>query len=483
MSVVTVFAPATTPDHPVLEALADGICVLGSDGLVTYWNAAAERLLDAPRELVLGRRLSDAFPHVDEAALQELLAPVRSTGRPLRLAGVSLFPSPTRPFTAIATTVQEGIALQLRPVDERVERPAGLLESIRHGCVAVDGAGRIEYINRAGRGMLGVRRAFAVGASLWSLLPAEPAELRATLAATTRDGLPRRLTAIRVEGGSPDGRFFDVWTHPLDGGGFSILFEDVTQRVARDRELARFAAEAEEASRAKDRFFAAASHELRTPLHAIVGYTHLLATATFGPMPREAERAAERSHVCAEHLAQLIDDVLLLATTEIDRLPVVPVSVPPAAYLGATMEPLRLQAEGKGLSFTLAAPADLPAVETDPERLRQVLQSLVGNAIKFTGAGEVRVEASAPGGSVLEIRVSDTGPGIPADERLRIFEPFEQIGDPSRTDSLNRGAGLGLTIARQLVDRLHGSLAVEARDGGGAVFRLRLPLAFQRPHA
>ncbi|HEX8431277.1 MAG TPA: HAMP domain-containing sensor histidine kinase, partial [Longimicrobium sp.] len=177
-------------------------------------------------------------------------------------------------------------------------------------------------------------------------------------------------------------------------------------------------------------------------------------------------------------LAQLIDDVLLLATTEIDRLAVVPVCVPPAAYLHAMMEPLRLAAEGKGLSFALDAPDALPPVETDPERLRQVLQSLVGNAIKFTKSGEVRVEASAPGDAVLEIRVADTGPGIPTDERQRIFEPFEQIGDASRTDSLNRGAGLGLTIARQLVDRLHGSLEVEAREGGGAVFRLRLPLTF-----
>jgi signal transduction histidine kinase len=282
-----------------------------------------------------------------------------------------------------------------------------------------------------------------------------------------------------VEADTFRGRFFDVWTRPLAGGGASIVFEDVTTRIERDKDLARYAAEAEEASRAKSRFFAAASHELRTPLHAIVGYTHLLATSTFGPMPPEAERAAERSGMCAEHLARLVDDVLLLSTTEIDRLRIAPVRMAPAHFLHTTLEPLRVQAEAKGLRFVIAAPDGLPELESDPDRLRQVLQAVVGNAVKFTPRGSVSVEARAGGSGAFEFRVADTGPGIPADERERIFEPFEQLCDPSRTDSVNRGTGLGLTIARQLTTRLHGTLVVEdeATDAG-TVFRLRVPLDF-----
>jgi signal transduction histidine kinase len=105
---------------------------------------------------------------------------------------------------------------------------------------------------------------------------------------------------------------------------------------------------------------------------------------------------------------------------------------------------------------------------------------VVGNALKFTPRGGVRVEArtaSDPG--TIEFRVADTGPGIPADERERIFQPFEQLCDPSRTDSATRGTGLGLTVARQLARRLHGTLDVEDdAETAGAVFRLRVPVDF-----
>ncbi len=479
-SFVTVSAASPSSLNPALEALSDGFCMLGPDGRVSYWNAAAERMLGAPRDGVLGLRLSEAFAGVDDAALGERLAELSGGDRPLKLAGDEVFPDAPGLFTVVATAAGDGVALQLRAPDVEAERSLGVLDSIRHGCVAVDAQGRIAYANRAARGVLGARRLELAGIEIWSLLPHEPPVLRRTLADALADGRPRRLHAVQAETEPFRGRFFDVWTRPLSGGGASILFEDVTHRIERDKDLARYAAEAEEASRAKSRFFAAASHELRTPLHAIVGYTHLLATSTFGAMPPEAERAAERSGMCAEHLARLVDDVLLLSTTEIDRLRIAPVRMAPADFLHSTLEPLRVQAEAKGLRFTIAAADGLPELESDPDRLRQVLQAVVGNAVKFTPRGSVRVEARAAGNPhAMEFRVADTGPGIPADERERIFEPFEQLCDPSRTDSVNRGTGLGLTIARQLTTRLHGTLVVEddAADAG-TVFRLRVPLEF-----
>jgi signal transduction histidine kinase len=476
-SSVTLSAAIPLSLNPGLEALSDGFCMLGPDGRIDYVNAAAEHMLGVRREAVLGVSLSDAFPGADEPALRARLA---GLGGPLRLAGDEVLPGAPAVFTVVVTAAGDGVALQLRAPDPEAERSLGLLDSIRHGCVAVDAQGRIAYANRAARGVLGARREARAGTEIWSVLPDEPAVLRRTLTESLADGRPRRLQAVQVEAEPFRGRFFDVWTRPLTGGGASILFEDVTPRIERDKDLARYAAEAEEASRAKSRFFAAASHELRTPLHAIVGYTHLLATSTFGPMPAEAERAAERSGMCAEHLARLVDDVLLLSTTEIDRLRIAPVRLAPADFLHTTLEPLRVQAEAKGLRFTIAAADGLPELESDPERLRQVLQAVVGNAVKFTPRGSVVVEARAAGEPhAMEFRVADTGPGIPADERERIFEPFEQLCDPSRTDSPNRGTGLGLTIARQLTTRLHGTLEVEddAPDAG-TVFRLRVPLVF-----
>ncbi|HEU4881059.1 MAG TPA: HAMP domain-containing sensor histidine kinase, partial [Longimicrobium sp.] len=242
-------------------------------------------------------------------------------------------------------------------------------------------------------------------------------------------------------------------------------------------ELARLAAEAEEASRAKSRFFAAASHELRTPLNAIVGYTHLLATHTYGDVPAGAARASERACVCAEHLARLVDDVLLLTTVEIDRLPLFHAPLSLAEFLPGALHPLMQQAEAKRLEFHMEVPYDLPVVETDPERLRQVMTALVSNAIKFTPRGQVGVRAElVEEGGWMEVAVRDSGPGVPEDASERIFHPFEQLGEEARSDSLNRGTGLGLTIARQLARRLNGDIVVRDAEGGGAEFVLRLPM-------
>jgi signal transduction histidine kinase len=271
------------------------------------------------------------------------------------------------------------------------------------------------------------------------------------------------------------GRCFELAVDPLSGGGISLLFQDVTEREEKQAELERLATEAQEAARAKGRFFAAVSHELRTPLHAIVGYTHLLSTDSYGDIPAPASRAAERASVCAEHLARLIDDVLLLTTAEIDQLQLYPARIALPEYAAEVLEPLRRQAEAKGLRFELDAPAELPPMYVDPERMRQVLYALVTNAIKFTARGHVAVRVSAASGR-LAVRVEDTGSGIAPDDRTRVFEAFEQVGDDARTDSIARGTGLGLTIARRLAQRLGGTLSLGDSSESGSVFLLDLPL-------
>jgi PAS domain S-box-containing protein len=470
--------------HPGLEALADGFCMVDPAYRVTYWNAAAERLFGVPRREALGRAVWDVIGVEGERDLRARLAEVEEGELPLRLTLVSSLELLPRHLSVRASQLAEGgIALHFQDItDEQrlTARHSQLLESIRDGFVGVDAEWCITYVNRAAQVLLSLRRERAVGLDLRELLPAEPAYLRAAVEATMRDREPRHLEAVRPEGRVFGGRCFDVWLHGLPDGGVSLLFQDVTERMEHEITLAQLAAEAEEASRAKSRFFAAVSHELRTPLHAIVGYTHLLGTATYGEMPDAAVRAAERATVCAEHLAQLIDDVLLLTTTEVSRLRVSPVEVVLENYLPTALEPLRQQAEAKGLEFALSLPADLPPVTADPERLRQLVVALVTNAVKFTSRGGVRVEARVAedgAGPVMEIAVVDTGPGIDPRDRDRIFEAFEQIGDEARTNSLARGTGLGLTVARQLAELMGGSLRVEGTSTRGSTFLLRLPIS------
>ncbi len=497
--VKSVTAVAAPTHVPALEALADGFCTVDGEWRVSYWNGVAERWLGVARETVLGRPLWEALGGVGEAGVRAALEGLRVGGPPAR------FPlaAPGGRALALEAAAMEGggLAVQMRDGTDQArmaERYTRLLESIRDGFVAVDSGWRIVYLNHAAEALLSVRTSRALGAPLLAFLPADPPALREALHATLRDGRPRHLRAVRPAGRLFRGRRFDVWTHPLAEGGLSLLFQDVTERQERESELARLAAEAEEASRAKSRFFAAVSHELRTPLHAIVGYTHLLSTDSYGEMPSPAVRAAERASVCAEHLARLIDDVLLLTTTEIGRLPVYPSPLALEPFLGEIMQPLELQADAKGLEFALELPGEPLTVDTDPERLRQLLYALVTNAVKFTSRGRVTVRARPawarerpvslrPGApeprevAAVELEVADTGPGIPPDDRARIFEAFEQVcTDDARTDSVNRGTGLGLSIARQLTRLLGGTLEMESEPGAGTVFRLRLPLEHGR---
>ena len=470
-------AAVSTTLIPALEAIADAFCTVGEDWSVSYWNRAAERWFGVSREDTLGQPLWDALPELREPGLRARMAAVVATGSPLRFA----FPSRDdgTPLSLEASPLEGGgVALHFRDAAEQArlaERYSGLLASIRDGFLAVDPDWRVVYVNPAAEALLRVRLHKAVGASLLDYLPDDPPELQHALRHTMEDRLPRGLHAVRPEAEWLRGRYFDLSVDPLAGGGISLLFQDVTDRQEREVELARLASEAEEASRAKSRFFAAVSHELRTPLHAIVGYTHLLSTDSYGDIPAPASRAAERASVCAEHLARLIDDVLLLTTAEIDRLAMYPATIRLPEYAAEVLEPLRRQAEAKGLRFELDAPADLPSMQVDPERLRQVLWALVTNAIKFTARGQVRVQLRDDGAGV-EIRVEDSGPGIAEEDRARIFEVFEQVCDDARTDSMTRGTGLGLTIARRLAERMGGSLRLEQPEGGGSAFVVWLPL-------
>jgi PAS domain S-box-containing protein len=460
-----------------LEALADGFCTTDPDFRVTYWNPAAVRLFGMDAEDVVGRPLGQVLPELAGGELSERLWRAAEDGGAVHVTMTSDRELFARRMRVTVTPMVEGaLAIHFRDVtgEERLaEQYAQLLESIRDGFIAVDREWRIVYVNRAAELLVLLKRERAIGAGLWGILPLRPEALAEALRATMQDREPRTISALRPEGRIFRDRVFDVRIDPLPDGGVSILFEDVTERLAKEVELARLAAEAEEANRAKSRFFAAVSHELRTPLNAIVGYTHLLATNTYGDVPDGASRAAERASVCAEHLARLVDDVLLLTTAELERLPVFPVPIDLAGFLPGILAHLAQQAEAKRLDLRVEVEAGLAPIAADPDRLRQIVTALVANAVKFTSRGAVVVSAGT-GTNGVEIRVEDSGPGIDRAERERIFAPFEQIGEEARSDSLNRGTGLGLTVARRLARLLGGAIRVEESALGGAAFVVAL---------
>ncbi len=255
--------------------------------------------------------------------------------------------------------------------------------------------------------------------------------------------------------------------------------DELEERVrARTAELVEARDAALASSRLKSEFLANMSHEIRTPIHGVIGMTELALDRGLSDAEREYVEAARGS---ARSLLDIIDDVLDFSRIEAGRLELRCESFSPESLVASAVETLRVRASEKGLGFELESDAGLPnALCGDPVRIRQVLVNLVGNAVKFTDAGRVRVQIGAqsrrsdPRTLDLELIVSDTGVGIPAEMRAQVFEAFRQVdGSMSRRHG---GTGLGLAITRQLVEIMGGTITVESEQGRGSTFRVVMPL-------
>ena len=228
----------------------------------------------------------------------------------------------------------------------------------------------------------------------------------------------------------------------------------------------------------RSRFVATISHEMRTPLHGMLGLLRLVREhADRPPDPRHLMLM----HHAGEHLVQVINDVLDFAKLETTGLPIAPAPFCLNTMLDELVDTIRFNAEAKGL--TLALDSALPAdtwVMGDVTRIRQVLLNLMGNAIKFTQDGEVRLKVTRDEiTGRTELSVQDTGVGIPADDIDRIFQPFQQAeGTYERRFG---GSGLGLTISRELCGAMRGALTCQSAPGQGSVFKCTLPLPGTEP--
>lgn len=246
------------------------------------------------------------------------------------------------------------------------------------------------------------------------------------------------------------------------------LEELVARRTA---ELAAARDQAEDASRAKSAFLAAMSHELRTPLNGVIGYAQLLqADARLAPDQRERLTIVRQS---GEHLLRMINDVLDLAKIEAGRLELRAEPFALAELAGDVVAAHAHAAMEKGLSLRLESEPGLPDwMRGDVQKLRQVLDNLLGNAVKFTQRGQVLLRLGRAGDRLL-FTVTDTGPGITEADQRRLFQPFEQARSARPTAP---GTGLGLAISRALVERMGGALALESSPGVGSTFRFALAL-------
>jgi len=255
------------------------------------------------------------------------------------------------------------------------------------------------------------------------------------------------------------------------------------------RALVRHSRELERKIAMRHRFLALLSHELRTPINAIVGYSDLLHGGILGGLNARQSDAALKIGSSARQLLFLVNDLLDLARLETRGLKIEPAPVELAALVTDSAAAVAIDAEAKGLELRTVLGDPLPVIESDGARIRQILLNLLSNAVKFTHSGRITLEARhlpagcedglrvpprcAPGASGwVALTVEDTGPGIAAEERDRVFDEFVQL---EHTSEASAGSGLGLSISRQLAKLLGGELVLDSEVGVRSTFILYLP--------
>ncbi len=356
------------------------------------------------------------------------------------------------------------------------ERRYRLLADNATDVIAIyDMDGVFSYLSPSIHDMIGFRPEELVGCRSFSIMPPDEAK---RVAKAFAQALPS-LENFRVEYQAvhKDGtlRWLEARPRPqLDDAGQIIGFvdnvRDVTDRREREAALAEARAVAEAATSSKAAFLANMSHEIRTPLNGVLGFAGLLSNT---PLDAEQARYVERIETAGAGLAVLINDILDVSRIEAGKLAI---DVRPFDLRSLAEEVIDLIAAGvsdKPIAFSVTvSDAVADRVEGDDARIRQILLNVVGNAAKFTAAGAVALDIDRDGSS-LRLRVTDTGPGVPADQLATLFDSFTQA-DGSITRRFG-GTGLGLTISRSLARLMDGDLTMESEVGVGAAVTLVLP--------
>ena len=464
-------------------------------------NAAAVEQYGYTREEFLGMTLADIRPGEDVGTLMNNVVAHSggfqdsSTWRHRRKDGtilrVRIVSRSVRYRGREARLVAASDVREQAAAEEALARSQWLLGSVWDNAIdgmrITDGEGTVVRVNDAYSRFMGIAAEKLENRPFWTIYPAErQAVIAASYRHRFRTRTLKKVAEHRVT--LPDGKerwiqLSNSWIQSEDRAAILTVWRDVTERRESEERLKRAMADlerarekSEAANRAKSAFLANMSHEIRTPMNGILGLADLAHEETDGIRREEYLHLLKSS---AKGLMAVLNDVLDLSKIESHRMSVERIPFDLRACVRDAVQTLTAPAESKGLRLSTAIGEHLPAmVMGDPLRVRQILLNLIGNAIKFTPRGYVRVTAACAGDGVA-LTVEDSGIGIASPQQAHIFEPFYQT-DLSTTRT-HGGTGLGLSIVAELVKLMGGTIGVESQVGVGTTFRAMLPLVPAAP--
>lgn len=480
----------------ILDGLADAVIVVDESERIVLVNSRAEALLGRTALELVGHPVSMLVPPRLQSIQPEGLSRMVPDGRPVpwpivRRDGRELILELrlTRPPSTtgaqgglLVATLGQARETNLRERRLRSELSAraaqfkALLNHLPMGVAYLDDKGQCRAANGLASRYLGRSHADLIGAESKRLLGAVPA-LHAAFLRCLESGEAQVESGVAWKSGKEglylDWRFEPLPAAPRDGSqphGALALIADVTPSRRAAERFEQAAKAAEEASRQKSQFLSAVSHDLRTPVNALCLQAEWLMKLLAGQVRSEAELVNVATDIrhASTNLRDLVNDLLELNVLDAGAPDSRPTTFLLDEWLEGLLAPLKLTAQAKGLGFTWQVDRPGRVIRGDRTKLGRVLVNLVGNAVKFTQRGGVKIEAGAGPDGWFSLSVTDTGPGVPKDKLARIFDEFAQLRNPERDRT--KGTGLGLAICRRLVQGAGGRLRVSSRLGRGSRF-------------
>jgi signal transduction histidine kinase/DNA-binding NarL/FixJ family response regulator len=494
-----------------IEHMSQGLIMVSPDRRLQVINARAQQLLGLPPELArIGTKVEDLVAwqiaagefDTDEAAGAYARATAdgaplpavhyerrRRDGRVLEVDAVNTADGRSvRTFTDITERKRQEEALAATRDAARAAEAAlsATIEHMGQGLLMIAPDHTVRIINRRAAELLRLPPELArPGVSFAELVAHQAArgdyDMSLTGAEQARRALANEpLAEARYERARRDGSVVEVHARKMEDGGSVRTYTDVTERKRQEAALAATRDAAEAANRAKSVFLAAMSHEIRTPMNGVLGMIEVLERTPPGPAQARCIAVMRES---ADALLRIIDDLLDFSKIEAGRMELESLPFSLRGLIEGAVDTLAVEAKRRGL-LLFADPLGPPSAQApdmvagDPVRVRQILFNLVGNAIKFTDVGFVRLRASAhaDGDAVaVTLMVEDSGVGMTAEQTAKLFQPFVQA-DTSTTRRFG-GTGLGLSIVRRLAQLMGGDVSVESTPGRGSRFTVTLRLA------